>query len=329
MMDDILVIAHILDGRVKKGTHSAVTFASSVADHLNCTYSILALGDDLSTPRDILVSLGAQKVILGEAPGLDQALAERWAPIIEQVVKEGSYGMVVSPSSTTAKDVLPRLAHRLEAGMASDVIDVTFQGDTLHYTRPMYAGNINATVEIVTDRHVVTVRQTEFPAFEPLEDKSPLEVIPIPPPPSEVLERITFESFERAVSERPDLTEAKVVVSGGRGLKSSEGFRIIEELADLLGGAVGASRAAVDSGFINSDFQVGQTGKIVSPELYIAVGISGAVQHLAGMKSSKVIVAINRDEDAPIFQVADFGFVGDLFKAVPEMISQIKNLEKE
>jgi len=325
-MDNILVLAHILDGRVKKGTHSAVTFASGVADHLNCKYSILALGDDLSTQRDTLAALGAAKVLIGEAPGLGRALAERWAPIIEQVVKEGNYGMVVSPSSTTAKDVLPRLAYRLEAGMASDVIGVSFEGDTLRYTRPMYAGNINATMEIVTKKHVVTLRQTEFAPFVPVEEKSPVETISVPAPP-EVLNRLTFESFDRSVSARPDLTEAKVVVSGGRGLKSAENFKIIEELADLLGGAVGATRAAVDSGFINNDFQVGQTGKIVAPDLYVAVGLSGAIQHVAGMKSSKVIVAINRDEDAPIFQVADYGIVADLFKAVPEMIKEIRKLE--
>jgi len=326
-MAGILIVAHILDGTVKKGTHAAVTFSSMVADHLDCTYSILALGDDLSTQRDILTSLGAERVLIGEAPGLDEALAERWAPVIAQVVREKNYGMVVSPSSTTAKDVLPRVAYMIGAGMASDVIGISFENNTLRYTRPMYAGNINANVEIVTETHVVTVRQSEFAPFEPLESRSPIERIDVPPPPP-LLDRIQFESFDRAISARPDLTEAKVVVSGGRGLKSAENFRIIEELADLLGGAVGATRAAVDSGFINNDFQVGQTGKIVAPDLYIAVGISGAIQHVAGMKSSKVIVAINRDEDAPIFQVADYGIVADLFKAVPEMISRIRNREE-
>ncbi len=327
-MDDILVVANIFDGVVKKGTHSAVTFASLMADRLNCTYAILALGADLSAQRDALAALGAEKVLIGEAPDLEPPLAERWAPIIEQVVRERGYGMVVSPSSTTAKDVLPRVAYRLGAGMASDVIGVSFEDHTLLFTRPVYAGNIDATVEIMTERKVLTVRQTEFRPFEPLENRSPVEVIAVPPPP-EILDRITFESFERSVSTRPDLAEAKTVVSGGRGLKSAENFKIIEELADLLGAAVGASRAAVDAGFINSDFQVGQTGKIVSPELYIAVGISGAIQHLAGMKSSKVIVAINRDEDAPIFQLADYGLVADLFKAVPEMIDEIKKVKKK
>jgi electron transfer flavoprotein alpha subunit len=322
-MDNILIIAQIFDGRVKKGTHSAVTFASQLAKTTGWTYSILALGNDLSGQTDVLSRLGPERVLVAEAADLDQALAERWAPIIEDVVKAGDYKMIVSPSSTTAKDVLPRLSHRLEAGMASDVIGVTFEGSRILLLRPLYAGNVYAMVEIVTDTKVITVRQTEFAPFEPLEHRSPVERIDVPPPP-EILKRIEFNSFDKSVSERPDLTEARVVVSGGRGLKSSENFRIIEELADLLGGAVGATRAAVDSGFIHNDFQVGQTGKIVAPDLYVAVGLSGAIQHVAGMKSSKVIVAINRDEDAPIFQVADYGLVADLFKAVPQMIEEIK-----
>jgi len=322
-LDNILIIAQILDGRVKKGTHSAVTFASQVAKVSGGTYTILALGSDLSGQTDALSRLGAEKVLLAEAADLDQALAERWAPIIEDVVTAGRYRIIVSPSSTTAKDVLPRLSHRLKAGMASDVIGVTFQESGMLFLRPLYAGNVNATVEIVTDIKVITVRQTEFAPFEPLESQSPVEKIDVSSP-SELLKRIEFNSFDKSVSERPDLTEARVVVSGGRGLKSSENFRIIEELADLLGGAVGATRAAVDSGFMHNDFQVGQTGKIVAPDLYVAVGLSGAIQHVAGMKSSKVIVAINSDEDAPIFQVADYGIVADLFKAVPLMIEEIK-----
>jgi electron transfer flavoprotein alpha subunit len=189
----------------------------------------------------------------------------------------------------------------------------------------MYAGNVNATVQIVTDIEVVTVRQTAFDAFEPVERTSPVEKVHVPLPP-EVLDRINFDGFEKSVSERPDLTEANVVVSGGRGLKSTENFKLIEALADLLGGAVGATRSAVDAGYIHNDFQVGQTGKIVAPDLYIAVGLSGAVQHVAGMKSSKVIVAINKDEEAPIFQVSDYGLVADLFKAVPQMTQEIKKV---
>ena len=324
-MDNILVIAQIFDGQVKKSTNSAVTFASRVGSFIGGSYSIMALGDDLSGQTPHLSRLGAQRVILAEAPGLDQALADRWVPIIEQVVRKGSYKVVVSPSSSTGKDVLPRLAQHLEAGMASDVMDVSYEGDKLNYVRPMYAGNLNSTVQIPTEVEVVTVRQTEFDPFEAVAQESPVEMIEVPPPP-EVLERIEFNDFEKSISERPDLPDAQVVVSGGRGLKSGENFKIIEELADLFGGAVGATRAAVDAGFIHNDFQVGQTGKFVAPELYIAVGLSGALQHVAGMKSSKVIVAINKDEEAPIFQVADYGIVADLFKAVPELIEEVKKL---
>ena len=326
-MSKVLVIAQILDGDVKKSTHSAVTFASQNASYLGGTYSIMALGDDLGAQTADLTRLGADKVLLAEATGLDQGLAERWAPIIEEAVRAGGYQVVVSPSSSTGKDVMPRLSCRLGAGMASDVAGVSFENGKLNYVRPMYAGNVNGAVQIATDMEVITVRQTEFDVFEPVEATSPVEKVDVPPPP-ELLGRIEFDGFEKAVSERPDLTEAGVVVSGGRGLKSAENFKIVEDLADLLGAAVGATRSVVDAGFINNDFQVGQTGKIVAPDLYIAVGLSGALQHVAGMKSSKVIVAINKDEEAPIFQVSDYGIVADLFKVVPQLIEEIKKVAR-
>jgi len=322
-MDNILVIAQVFDGQVKKSTNATITFASRVAAFTGGSYSVMALGDDLSGQTKDLSRLGAQKVILAEAPGLDQGLAEQWVPIIEQVVRKGSFRIVASPSSSIGKDVLPRLAQSLEAGMASDVMDVSYESDNLFYVRPMYAGNVNSTVQITTETEVVTVRQTEFDPFEAIAEESPAEKIDVPPP-DKAVERIEFNGFEKSVSERPDLPDAKIIVSGGRGLKSGENFKIIEELADLIGGAVGATRAAVDAGFIHNNFQVGQTGKIVAPDLYIAVGLSGALQHVAGIKSSKVIVAINKDEEAPIFQVSDYGIVADLFKAVPELIEEIK-----
>jgi electron transfer flavoprotein alpha subunit len=326
-MGDVLVIAQILDGEVKKSTNSAVTFASQVASFLGGSYSVLALGDDLSGQSDALSKLGAAKVHLAQAPGLDQALPERWAPIIQQVVAAGGYQVICSPSSSTGKDVLPRLAARLDAGMASDVTAVAFEGDKLTYSRPMYAGNVLGKVQVVTDVEVVTVRQTEFAPCEPAGAASPVESVDVPEPEG-VLGQISFDKFEKSVSERPDLAEAAVVVSGGRGLKAKENFKLIEDLADLLGGAVGATRAAVDAGFIHNDFQVGQTGKIVAPDVYFAIGLSGALQHVAGMKSSKTIVAVNKDEEAPIFQVSDYGIVADLFKVVPELIEEIKKVAK-
>ncbi|MCP4679085.1 MAG: electron transfer flavoprotein subunit alpha/FixB family protein [Deltaproteobacteria bacterium] len=321
-MGNVLVIAQILDGEVKKSTNCTVTFASQVASSLGGTYSVLALGADLSAQTDTLTKLGADKVLLAEAPDLDQNLAERWMPIIEQVIKAGGYQVVVSPSSSTGKDVLPRLSCRLGAGMASDVVGVAFEDGKLTYQRPMFAGNVNGAVQIASDLEIVTIRQTEFAPFEPT-GASPVEKVDVGGP-EEVLGKIEWGGFEKSVSERPDLAEANVVVSGGRGLKAKENFKLIEDLADLLGGAVGATRAAVDAGFIHNDFQVGQTGKIVAPDLYFAVGLSGALQHVAGMKSSKVIVGINKDEEAPIFQVSDYGMVADLFKVMPDLTDQIK-----
>jgi electron transfer flavoprotein alpha subunit len=326
-MGNVLVIAQIIDGEMKKATASAAAFAAKAASHIGGNYGIAALGDSLAKASDALASLGAAKVHLAEDKELDSGLAERWVPVLAQIVKAGGYTVVVSPASSTGKDVLPRLAALLDAGMASEVTGVGFDGGKLVYTRPMYAGNVNGTAVIDTPFELVTIRATEFAPVAMSGAKSPIEKVAIPAPEG-ALGRIEFLGFEKAVSARPDLAEARVVVSGGRGIKAKENFRIIEELADLLGAAVGATRAAVDAGFIHNDFQVGQTGKIVAPDLYFAVGLSGALQHVAGMKSSKVIVAINKDEEAPIFQVADYGIVGDLFKVVPELVQEIKKVAK-
>lgn len=326
-MNNVLVIAQVMDGEVKRATNSAVTFATKTASMLGGSFSILALGDNLSTATDTLSKLGAAKVMTIEGPGLSNGLAEQWAPAIEQVVKSGSFCLVVSPASSIGKDVMPRLAYRLEAGMASEVTAVENEGGKLTYTRPMYAGNVNGKVQINTPIQVVTIRATEFDPAAAATAASPIEKV-APAAPSSAMQRLTFKGFEKSVSARPDLAEASVVVSGGRGLKAKENFKILEDLADLLGGAVGGTRAAVDAGFIHNDFQVGQTGKIVAPELYLAVGLSGALQHVAGMKSSKVVVAINKDEEAEIFQIADYGIIGDLFKIIPELQEAIKKVAK-
>jgi electron transfer flavoprotein alpha subunit len=210
--------------------------------------------------------------------------------------------------------------------MASEVTAVASEGGTLTYTRPMFAGNVNGKVQITTAVQVVTIRATEFDPAAPVAAVSPVEKVAAAACPA--MSRVKFDGFEKSVSARPDLTEARIIISGGRGMKAKENFKILEDLADLLGAAVGASRAAVDSGFIHNDFQVGQTGKIVAPDLYVAVGLSGALQHIAGMKSSKVIVAVNKDEDAEIFQIADYGIVADLFKVIPELTEQVKKVAK-
>ncbi len=325
-MSNVLIIAQVMDGEVKRATNSAVTFAKKAASILGGSYSIMALGNDLTKSVDVLSKLGATKLYLAEGTGLSNGLPEQWAPTIEQVVKAGGFSLVVSPASSIGKDVMPRLAYRLDAGMASDVTAVEAENNKLTYSRPMFAGNVNGKVQIETPIQVVTIRATEFDPAPAAASASPVEKVASATSPA--MSRITFNGFEKAVSARPDLAEARVVVSGGRGVKSKENFKIIEDLADLLGGAVGASRAAVDAGFIDNDFQVGQTGKIVAPELYIAAGLSGALQHVAGMKSSKVVVAINKDEEAEIFQIADYGIVGDLFKVIPELQEQIKKVSK-
>jgi electron transfer flavoprotein alpha subunit len=326
-MSNVLVIAQVIDGEVKRATNSAVTFAAEAASILGGAFSIAALGDDLSGASDTLAKLGATKVYLAEGPGLSNGLAEQWAPTIEGIVKSGDFSLVVTPASSIGKDVMPRLAYRLDAGMASEVVAVENEGGKLTYTRPMYAGNVNGKVQITTPVQAVTIRATEFDPAPAVETASPVEKVALPAS-SDAMSRITFNGFEKSVSARPDLAEARVVVSGGRGLKAQENFKLLEDLADLMGGAVGGTRAAVDAGFIHNNFQVGQTGKIVAPELYFAVGLSGALQHVAGMKSSKVIVAVNKDEEAEIFQIADYGIVGDLFKLVPEIQEEIKKVAK-
>ncbi|MBN2358742.1 MAG: electron transfer flavoprotein subunit alpha/FixB family protein, partial [Deltaproteobacteria bacterium] len=234
------------------------------------------------------------------------------------IAKASGASHVVACATTTGKDTLPRVAARLDAGMASDISGVV---DGKTYRRPMWAGSVIGVVEIATPVQVLTVRGTEFAPAAPVAGAAAVETFAADPGTS----RMRFVRFDATKSERPDLAEARVVISGGRGLKGPEGFKeMIEPLADLFGAAIGATRAVVDAGWAPNDLQVGQTGKVVAPDLYLAIGLSGAIQHVAGMKGSKVIVAINKDEEAPIFGVADYGLVADLFKAVPELVEEIK-----
>ena len=322
-MADVLVVAEVAEGKLKKTTHSSVTFAQKAAAALGGTYSILVIGDGASGAAAEAQGLGAAKVLVAEDASLKSYLAERYAPTVAEVGK--GYAVVVGTASAYGKDLLPRVAARLGAGYASDISDVIAEGSQLRYKRPMYAGNAFGLCSVSTPIQVVSVRQSAFAAAEPSGGQSPVEKVAVKAP-SAAAERVEFVSFDQVKSARPELAEARVVVSGGRALKEKFA-QVLDPLADALGAAVGASRAACDAGYAPSDLQVGQTGKIVAPQLYLAIGISGAIQHLAGMKGSKVIVAINKDGEAPIFSVADYGLVADLFKAVPEMTEEVKKLK--
>jgi len=263
----------------------------------------------------------APKVITVEDGKLDHYLAETYAPILARLAKEQGATVVTATATSVGKDVMPRVAALLDAGMASDIAKSTGK-DT--FVRPILAGNAYSTVQVSTPIICVTPRQSEFEAAAELPSAGSVSSAPA----GEVNALgAAFDKLDAQKSDRPDLGDAKVVVSGGRGMKSGENFKVLEQLADLLGAAMGASRAATDAGMVPADWQVGQTGKIVAPNLYFAVAISGAIQHLAGMKGSKTIVAINKNKDEPIFQVADYGVVAEWEKAVPELIAEIKKLK--
>ena len=296
---------------VKDATLAAVTAASQLGE-----VHLLVAGSGAAAVADEAAKIaGVGKVHLADDAAYEHALAENVAPLIVGLMD--SHDAVVFPATTTGKNIAPRVAALLDVMQLSDILSVEGP-DT--FTRPIYAGNAIATVQTSDKKLVITVRGTAFAKAATSGGSGTVEAV------SGTGDKglSTFAGAEIAESTRPELTAAKVIVSGGRALQNSENFHsIIEPLADKLGAAVGASRAAVDAGYVPNDYQVGQTGKIVAPEVYIAIGISGAIQHLAGMKDSKTIIAINKDEDAPIFQVADFGLVADLFKAVPELTGKL------
>ncbi len=298
-------------GQLKDATLSAVTAASKLGE-----VHLLVAGEGVGAVAEAAAKIaGVGKVHVADDPAYAHALAENVAPLAARLME--GHDAFVAAATTTGKNIAPRVAALLDVMQVSDVIGVEGE-DT--FTRPIYAGNAIATVRSSDSKKVLTVRGTAFDKAAREGGSGTIEAVSGPGDQG----LSSFVGAEIAASERPELTSAKIIVSGGRALGSSEAFhQYIEPLADKLGAAVGASRAAVDAGFVPNDYQVGQTGKIVAPELYVAIGISGAIQHLAGMKESKVIVAINKDEEAPIFQVADFGLVGDLFKLVPELTEKL------
>lgn len=319
-MGNVLVVAEHVDGALRKVTLQTLTFAKQAASLTGGKVHVLVLGHGVDAVANEVAPF-ADQVHLANSPAFANYIAENYAPAIAQAARAIDAEIVCAPSSTFGKDIIPTAAVLLSAGMVSDAIEI-FNDSGLRFKRPLWAGNVITTLEITTAIKAVTVRTTAFD--DPTAGAAaPISAFAADVAPTEVAE---FVSFEQVKSDRPELTDADVIVAGGRGLKSAENFGMLETLADLLGGAVGASRAAADSGYAPNDWQIGQTGKVVAPNLYFAIAISGAIQHLAGMKSSKCIVAINKDAEAPIFQVADYGLVADAFNVVPELTQKLKAL---
>ncbi|HEX6978609.1 MAG TPA: FAD-binding protein [Alphaproteobacteria bacterium] len=307
----VLVVAEHDNSGLKAATLNTIAAAAKLGP-----VEVLVAGQGCRAVAEAVAKVdGVAKVWLADDAALAHGLAENLAPVVVKLAER--YSHVLAPASTFGKNLMPRVAALLDVAQVSDIVGI-IDADT--FVRPIYAGNAMATVQSKDRIKIVTVRGTAFPAAASSGGNAGIETVDAAG--DSGLSRFVGQELSR--SERPELTSARIIVSGGRGMASGENFKTyLEPLADKLGAAVGASRAAVDAGFVPNDYQVGQTGKVVAPDLYIAVGISGAIQHLAGMKDSKVIVAINKDEEAPIFQVADYGIVGDLFKIVPELTNAL------
>jgi electron transfer flavoprotein alpha subunit len=307
----ILLVADHVNDTLAPATAKALSAALRIGGDID----ILVAGKGCGAAAEAAAKLaGVRKVLVAEADHLAHDLAEEMAALVVPLMRD--YGVLIAPATTASKNFMPRAAAQLDVPQISEIVTVE---SPRSFTRPIYAGNALQTVEAPVDmKLVITVRAPAFPAAAEGGSAS-IETIQAPAP----VGLSQFESEELSASDRPELTAARIIISGGRGMQSGENFKLLETIADKLGAAIGASRAAVDAGYVPNDYQVGQTGKVVAPELYIAVGISGAIQHLAGMKDSKVIVAINKDGDAPIFQVADYGLVADLFQALPELEAEL------
>jgi electron transfer flavoprotein alpha subunit len=308
----VLVLADHDGKSIRKSTLNTVSAAQKIGGDIHVLVSGSNCADAAKAASAVA---GVAKVLHADGAPLAEELAENTAALL--VALAGNYSHILAPATSSGKNILPRAAALLDSQQISEIIAVE-SADT--FVRPIYAGNALATVKSKDAIKVITVRTTGFDAVAPTGGNASVESIQSPGDSG----LSSFVGREVQKSERPELTSARVVVSGGRGMGSGDNFKLLEPLADKLNAAMGASRAAVDAGFVPNDWQVGQTGKIVAPELYVAIGISGAIQHLAGMKDSRVIVAINKDEEAPIFQVADYGIVGDLFKLVPELVEELK-----
>lgn len=320
-MGNVLALCEFSGETLRSSALANLAFARTAATAHGGSVVALVIGAGANAAATAAASYAPSVVVVEDAQ-LPHYLAETYAPIVARLAKEHGATVVSATATALGKDLLPRVAALLDAGMASDIARSSPAANN-QFIRPILAGNAYSTVEITTPMICVTVRQSEFEPAAPLASAGTVTRAE-----AGAIDNlgVAFERLDAPKRDRPDLTDAKIVVAGGRGLKNGENFKVLEELADLLGAAMGASRAATDAGMVPADWQVGQTGKIVAPNLYIAVAISGAIQHLAGMKGSKTIVAINKKADEPIFQVADYGIVQEWEKAVPELIAEIKKL---
>ena len=310
----VLVVAENSNTELKSSTFNTITAASYITDDIHA----VVIGNKCDeVVKKISTFEKVKKVLHIDDERYENCIAENIAPIIVNL--SDKYSHILAPASTFGKNLMPRVAALLDLSQISDIIKIESE-DT--FVRPIYAGNAFATVQSKDDKKIITVRPTSFDPAISEGGNADIEKVSFDP----VEKIIEFVGREESKSDRPELGTARIVISGGRGLQSSENFSMINEIADKLNAAVGASRAAVDAGYVSNDYQVGQTGKVVVPDLYIAVGISGAIQHLAGMKESKIIVAINKDEEAPIFNIADYGLCADLFEALPQLSAELDKL---
>jgi electron transfer flavoprotein alpha subunit len=322
-MGNVLVVAEHQRHKFPKSTQVAIAAGKEAARIAGGDCYAVVIGKGIDDLANEIAEYGVKKVFAIDDAAFEHYLSGPYAAAVTQLVKDKGMELLLAAATASGKDLLPRAAALLNAGMASEVVAFNADGT---FERPMWAGNVVATVALEGSPKVVSVRATALDPATKGGSKGEVEKVSISL--DAASQAAKFVGFSETKSDRPVLTEARIIVSGGRALKSAENFKnVLEPLVDALGAALGASRAAVDAGFVANDLQIGQTGKVVAPELYIAVGISGAIQHVAGMKDSKVIVAINKDEEAPIFQVSDYGLVADLFKAVPELKDEIDKLK--
>ena len=320
-MGNILIFLEQAAGRLRPSALSAITLGRAAQKAQGGKLLLLLIGDAVSAAAKEAAQFGADAVLTVEAPALGNYLAETYAPIVARLTREQGASFVGATSTSVGKDLLPRVAGILDAGLAPDVSAVL---GPKQFRRASNAGNALQTLEVLSDIIVVSARQTEFARAAATGSATAITAVAAGPIDAAGAEFVELQETKR---DRPDLTEARIVISGGRGMKEGKNFAQIEQVCDVVGAAMGASRAACDAGMVPNDLQVGQTGKVVAPDLYIAIALSGAIQHLAGMKSSKVIVAINKDPEAPIFQVADYGLVAQWEKALPELLAEFKKLK--